>query len=242
MPRLRQSLRSNGATARRLRTLLGASSLLALLAVGCAGDRPGAANDPLLGGPSARPNPTGTLASTTPTNPVAPAAPVPSSPTSNAALAGSKPRVLDSANDLRIGEPGRSQYVHEPAGGAVLSRPVPVNSSPPSSTPTFGPSSSASPSSGHSSSAGASAFLPSSARGSSHAPGAHIGSYEQAQAFLASHGVTWQRLETWGDKGEWKFTCSVPNKQNQFISRNYEAKAHDYLAAIQAVIEQMEKD
>lgn len=236
MPRLRQSLRSNGGTTRRLRTLLGTSSLLGLLAVGCAGDRPGAANDPLLGGPSARPSPTGTLTSTAPANPVAPAAPVPSSPTSNAALAGSKPRVLDSANDLRIGEPGRSQYTQEPASGAVLSRPVPVNAPTPSSTPTFGPSSSASPSSGPS------AFLPSSARASSHAPGAHIGSYEQAQAFLASHGVTWQRLETWGDKGEWKFTCSVPNKQNQFISRNYEAKAHDYLAAIQAVIEQMEKD
>lgn len=81
-----------------------------------------------------------------------------------------------------------------------------------------------------------------SIRGSSHSTSSRIASYEQAQSYLASQGVTWQRLETWGDKGEWKFSCSIPNKQNQYISRNYEAKAPDYLAAIQAVVEQMQKD
>jgi len=53
--------------------------------------------------------------------------------------------------------------------------------------------------------------------------------YEGAQAQLTARGVTWQRLETWGDQGDWKFTCSIPNKQNPYISRTYEAEAHDPL-------------
>lgn len=65
--------------------------------------------------------------------------------------------------------------------------------------------------------------------------------YEQIQAQLTARGVKWQRQETWGDTG-WKFSCSVPNKQNPFISRTYEAQAPTYLAAVQAVLEQIDRE
>ena len=64
--------------------------------------------------------------------------------------------------------------------------------------------------------------------------------YEQAQAILAARGVSWQRLE--GDQGKWKFSCSIPNPQNRNISRTYEARDADHLAAIQAVLDQISKE
>ena len=63
--------------------------------------------------------------------------------------------------------------------------------------------------------------------------------YEQAKAILTARGVTWQRLETWGDAGEWKFSCAIPNPQNPNIRRTYEATARDDLSALRAVIDQM---
>lgn len=69
-----------------------------------------------------------------------------------------------------------------------------------------------------------------------------VASYEQAQALLAARGVKWQRLETWGDRGEWKFSCSIPNPHNPYISRTFEARAGDYLSAVRAVIDQMERE
>lgn len=203
--------------------------------IGCAGGNNRMANDPLLGTPGSRPSSSAPLAAAAPLAPPTPSA-TPSSLTSNAALAGSTPRVLDSSNDLRIGastpaatfRPApsstftpapNSRYGQEPSSGAVLNRPVPAATIP-STTLAFAPT----------------------VRGSSQPSGGRVTTYEQAQSFLAAQGVTWQRLETWGDKGEWRFSCSIPNKQNQYISRNYEAKARDYLAAIQAVIEQMQKE
>jgi hypothetical protein len=66
--------------------------------------------------------------------------------------------------------------------------------------------------------------------------------YEQAQAMLAAYGVTWQRLESGTEPGEWKFSCSIPNRQNANIRRFYESRAGDPLAALRAVIEQIEKE
>lgn len=65
------------------------------------------------------------------------------------------------------------------------------------------------------------------------------GGYEQLQEALRVRGVTWQRQETYADG--FKFTCSVPNPTNRDFSRIYEATARDYRAAIQAVIEQIDK-
>jgi hypothetical protein len=68
--------------------------------------------------------------------------------------------------------------------------------------------------------------------------------YAQAQEMLRARGVTWQRLETWGEGGEWKFSCSIPNPQNPSIRRNYEYRAPgEYgLAAIRAVLEQIDRE
>jgi hypothetical protein len=71
---------------------------------------------------------------------------------------------------------------------------------------------------------------------------ARAGSFEQAQSQLTTRGVIWQRLETVGDHGDWKFACSVPNPQNRLISRTYEATARDPLSAIQAVLDQISKE
>jgi hypothetical protein len=65
--------------------------------------------------------------------------------------------------------------------------------------------------------------------------------YEQAQTILASKGIGWQRLEN-GDQGDWKFSCSVPSKANPAVSRTYEAHATNYLDAIRAVLDKMDKE
>src|SRR5919197_974311 len=49
--------------------------------------------------------------------------------------------------------------------------------------------------------------------------------FEQLQAMLAARGVTWQRLETVGHTGQWKFTCAIPNPQMPGTRRNYESTA-----------------
>jgi hypothetical protein len=71
---------------------------------------------------------------------------------------------------------------------------------------------------------------------------AQADAYHQLQEMLRARGVTWQRLESWGDAGEWKFRCSIPDPKNHNIGRNYEARAvGDYgLAAIRAVIERID--
>ena len=202
------------------------------LLFGCAGDRRTPAGDPLLGG--AAPGTVNPQAAAPPSNPTpvasapnlaAPGVPPlpPINPTSsNAALASGGSPLLDGGRDLRIGDP------HATGGTAGWS-------APPTATPVSTPP-------------GPPAVQPASQRSPVYAggfgptPSARIVSYEQSQAYLASRGVNWQRLETFGDQGEWKFSCSIPNPQNRNISRTYEGKARDYLSAIRVVIDQMSRD
>jgi len=196
-----------------------------LLLAGCAQDNRTAAGsgDPLLGrgtpprgSPSALPPPNPTAQPPAP--PAAPAA----SLTSNAALAGGTPATFDHSHDLQIGSPsmpgaysGASSPT--PAAATVLHRPEPL-------------------------------FEPPARHDSmlkqmfGFTGASHGATYEQLKAQLVARGVTFVRLETWGDHGGWKFTCSIPNKQNPYISRTYEAQAQDDLGAIRAVIEQMDKE
>jgi hypothetical protein len=146
---------------------------------------------------------------------------VPAVPSSTASLASGPARPLD--NGMRIG--GDPQPIASPptstpspagmsAGwGAVLQNPEPAAGSMARSAPAHPTP-----------------------------PPSSNSSYEQAQDVLRLHGVTWQRLETWGDKGEWKFTCSVPNKQNPAIARNYEARANTPIDAIHAVLDKLDKE
>jgi hypothetical protein len=69
------------------------------------------------------------------------------------------------------------------------------------------------------------------------------GEYEVLQEMLAKRGVNWQRLETWGTGGDWKFTCMIPNPQNPNNHTVYEALAggRNGMAAVQAVLEQIDR-
>jgi hypothetical protein len=73
-------------------------------------------------------------------------------------------------------------------------------------------------------------------------PGLRVASYEQAQSLLKSRGVTWQRLETIGDEGEWKFSCRIPKPNNPHMARTYEAKANEPIAALSAVLDKIDRD
>jgi hypothetical protein len=68
--------------------------------------------------------------------------------------------------------------------------------------------------------------------------------YLQLQDALKARRVTSQRLETWGDGGEWRFWCRVPRADNPNLGRVYEAKApgENGMAAIRAVLEQIDQD
>jgi hypothetical protein len=72
-------------------------------------------------------------------------------------------------------------------------------------------------------------------------PVPRVASYDHAQGVLASLGVKWQRLES-GQDGVWTFVCSVPRRENPAIARTYEGRALTYLAAVQAVLDQIGQD
>jgi hypothetical protein len=76
----------------------------------------------------------------------------------------------------------------------------------------------------------------------SHGIGAETNTYEQAQARITALGPTWQRLESQGNPAEWQFSCSIPNRQNPSISRTYQAQGQTALAAMQAVLEQIDRE
>ena len=67
-------------------------------------------------------------------------------------------------------------------------------------------------------------------------------SYEQAQAQLTSRGVKWQWLEQKPDTQEWRFMCRLPSRANPNLNRTYEAKGPTHLAAVQAVLDQMDRE
>lgn len=69
-----------------------------------------------------------------------------------------------------------------------------------------------------------------------------VTTFEQAKDELKARGAVWQRLEMVGETGEWKYSCSIPNRQNPRIRRTYEAKASEPIAAVRAVLEQIDKE
>src|SRR5205823_5758161 len=124
------------------------------------------------------------------------ALPPPSSTTSPAALtSGGVNPALDPNRDLRIGgglgyqpatpAPGSLPGTSAPPGGAVLRSPLPVTDNNFQQIGTM--------------QAGVNG-------GMLTASGVRTDSYQQLQDTLNTRGVTWRRLETVGDSGEWKFT------------------------------------
>ncbi len=181
--------------------------------------------DPLLGGPPVQ---KGTPPSAAPRADATPGLPAPSSSTSPAALANGAVPSLDPNRELSINDrntgtaatptggwrgPGSTA-----AGGAPdvqLRPPVPAGA------PTAPPRQDAPP-------------LP--------AATPRVATFEQAEDALRARGVTWQRLETAPDTGEWKFSCFIPSRDNPSVHRTYEARARDQVAALQAVLEQIDRE
>jgi hypothetical protein len=209
-----------------------------LILAGCGGLNQTMGIDPLLGGPPLRP---ATAAAPIPSAPAPlPVLPLPptNSSLSTAALAAGAPRPLDNGQDLRIGSPigsaGNDGWARQGSGssnqdsqirrmadssGAILQPPQPIAEPPPKrdSVPVSNPG---------------------SLRGSS----ATVTTFEQAERELKTRGVLLQRLQAVGQNGEWTCRCSMPNPQNPRIHRTYEAQASDPVAAIRAVLEQIDKE
>jgi hypothetical protein len=215
--------------------VLGPLSLVVLLAgcgllgnggPGLAKDNSGGNNgDPLLGVGA----PVGAGAAPAPNR--APAAPqAPASLTSQASLAQGTPvndrnvdlRVINATGAGQTGAPwtgassGAGQWSSAPVVGTTLRQPEAVSDAPHRQDTMVQPVSAP-----------------------TRIPGGDT--YEQLQAQLTVRGVSWQQLETAGDHG-WKYTCSVPKRQNPKVSRTYEATAATDLAAIRAALDQIGKE
>lgn len=209
-------------------TLALSSLAFVLFLPGCAGvnHELTAGIDPLLGGPAVRPSAQTQPQAIAAVTPV-PAPPLANSTLSNAALAATSPQAPNTGHDLRIGTPSRNPNdgwagqqpgASSKGSGVVLREPEPATPAAPRTdeTPAYSPVSLSE---------------------------AKITSYEQAQAQLAARGVLWQKLEMAGEKNaEWKFTCAVPKRQNPKVRRVHVAQAPDALAAIRAVLGQIDKD
>jgi hypothetical protein len=199
-----------------------------LLMTGCLSDNRGYADnlgpDPLRGGVPVqaagrdRPPPGGP-APGAPAAPAAAAGPTPAAPastTSPAALASGSFSPLDPNRSLQIGgspparPTGTSEWKGSGPADVKPERPEPPPPTARGALPSFG-------------------FL----------GGSRVATYEQAQSLLAARRVSWQRLETWGDEGEWKFSCRIPNPH---IARTYEARAREPIAALRAVLEQIDQE
>jgi hypothetical protein len=202
---------------------------------GCASDNRRVA-DPLLGGPplaAAQPPAAPPAALGRPTTGNTVAAPAPAAlpaltagaKNSNAALAAGPPKPLDPTRELRIDNA-------TPAGGPVqpVLQPVSREVPPFSRDPQGSAGATLQPPVGQ---PGAAAPIPLTNR---------LSTYEQAQMLLQARQIKWQRLEMIGTAGEWKFSCSAPSRQNPASSRTYEARAVSYLAAMQAVLDQMDRE
>jgi hypothetical protein len=199
-------------------------SAFSVLLAGCSmTGRPSAGGtDPLVGGPppAGIGKPTAAPAAATPLSALPPP-PVTGSATSTAALAATTPQSFDSSRDLRIGvppsEPGVTPAAAPADGSAVLRAPEAASETAlrRDAAPIYSPV----------------------AQG-----GAAVTSYEQAQTQLAARGILWQRLEMTRETGEWKFSCSVPNRQNPTLRRTYEGRARDYLGAMRAVLDQIDRE
>jgi len=208
------------------------------------------AGDPLLGGVNLRPPvavPATGPAATAPTaqaQPANPQAALPFPPAnsglSNAALAAGMSKPFDKDHDLRIGAPGPTAadgWARQDAGpagngsAATLRGPVPLaeaGSQPDARQP-----------------APAAAVPPQTAPAAATPPaaqGSRLANLDQLEAQVHARGALWHRLDKIADTGEYKFSCSVPNRRKPGSRRTYEARARDALVAVQAVLDQIDKD
>lgn len=220
------------------------AACLSLLA-GCAGTAGFEGPDPLTGGPpiQRRTSPAPTLAAGLAPNAYAtpngggaagavPPVSAPNTATSQAALAAGVLQPLDTSRDLRIGPP--------PPPPAALANEQPLWRGSETSAPTAHLNDPQTPADARSTPF-ATAGTAVSAPGFTLTGGGttRVDSFERAEEQLLRRRVTWQKLESVGESGEWRFRCSVPNPDNANTERYYDARARSPLAAVQAVLDQM---
>jgi hypothetical protein len=190
--------------------------LCGLVLAGCAGGSR-TAGDPLYGPTPPPPTPARMAAQATGAATPLPPLPAPNSSTSPAALAAGRLQPLDATHDLRIGKPASDGWRGQGAqAGVLLRQPEAVGETP--SRPTVPPA--------------GKVTLTAATRNLS---------VEQILAQLTTRGVQFYRLET-GDNGAYTFHCSIPDRQNPNIQHRYEARGHEPVAAMRAVLEQIERE
>jgi hypothetical protein len=215
---------------RRWGSLVSAAALLAM--AGCQNGY-GSKSDPLFGSqrPQMQAPPTGQAASNVP--------PVPAthSGTTPAAMAGGATPTPDNPRDLRM-DVAPIVPTSQQGGGAVRGlAPSPVQLGDPQPAPEA-TSSNVKPI------ADPSFQRASAASGASLAPTGSL-TFEQVQQYLKQRGVVWQRLETVGNQGQWKFQCSLPLPGGKNMNRTYMTDGPlptDPLTAVRAVLDKIEKD
>lgn len=200
-----------------------------VLLVGCAGSRSSTPHhDPLFGPPPPRPRYGASAADTggTPEKEVT-ALPAPPPSGSPAALASGKVPVFDAGRDLRIA--GGDSWKGSTTG-VTLSPPEPAATAPAQPQP---PPQQAQQITAPQRPGGAPATI-------TLVRGPQVSTFEEAQAQLQARGITRHSLAAVG--GEWRFIVWVPNRDNPDINRRYEYQATEPVAAIRAVLEQIDRD
>ncbi len=207
--------------------IVGMLCLLAPLLSGCGGSAaPKTGQDPLVG-LNAPPIPKEvTPTAKGPLQPV-PALTAPSAATSPAALATGAVPTLESDREMRIpsGSDPAAAWRGQSPTGVTLSHPVASHDSGPERSltpvPAVGP---LAPASGSS---------------------AATGSIDQMMHFLEGRGVKGFRLEMSRETGQWRCTCSIPERENPSYKHTYdtqETAATDPQSALRAVVEKIERE
>jgi hypothetical protein len=224
-------------------------ALLALLLSGCPQDnRRQAAGDPLIGGAAPVGAPKTAVAINTPLPPL----PAAGGSTSPAALAVGSGGTMDPAHDLRIGPPpgGPNATLTGNPGQTGIGAGWQAQGNAPDAIPSTAPIAITAPltvprtpdSSRRDVTLTGGAAAPPTPAPPSPPSLTRVQSFEQAQAALRGRNVLWQDLKSQPDTGEWRFSCSVPNKHNPSLSRTYEGRATTALAAVQAVLDKIDAD
>jgi hypothetical protein len=72
-------------------------------------------------------------------------------------------------------------------------------------------------------------------------PTGHLGGLEQTLNAIAAYNPKWHKLENAGS-GTWRFSCSIPDRNEPNKSRTYENEGVTAMAAVQGVLDRIGQD
>jgi hypothetical protein len=72
-------------------------------------------------------------------------------------------------------------------------------------------------------------------------PSREASDFQAIQQRLQTLGATYYRLETWGQKNQFRFQCRMAVRENTHFARQFEATDPDPVLAMRRVLEQVEK-